>query len=83
MYTCDWCCCFSCKRLQLPDEEIEQIRSLALQVLMRHTPLTEESYFNMFIELLKTALSNDNNTIGEDNEDVDNTGDTDSDNALQ
>lgn len=50
---------------------------------MRHTPLTEESYFNMFIELLKTALSNDNNTIGEDNEDVDNTGDTDSDNALQ
>ena len=50
---------------------------------MRHIPLTEESWFRMFVELLKTTLSNNNDTIGEDNEDVDNTGDTDSDNALQ
>ena len=50
---------------------------------MRYTPLTEESYLKMFIELLKTALSNDNNLIGEDNEAINNTGDTDSDNALQ
>jgi len=49
---------------------------------MRHIPLTEES-FKMFIELLKTALSNNNNTKGEDNEDIDNAGDTDCDNALQ
>jgi|10_taG_2_1085330.scaffolds.fasta_scaffold292804_2 hypothetical protein len=50
---------------------------------MRHTPLTEESYFKMFIELLKTALSNDNNTKGEDNEDTNNPRNTNSDNALQ
>ncbi len=50
---------------------------------MRHVPLTEESYFKMFIELLKTTLSNDNDKEGEDNEDIDNTGDTDCDNALQ
>jgi hypothetical protein len=38
----------------------------------------------MFIELLKTALSNNNDTIkGEDNEDTNNSGDTDCDNALQ
>ena len=50
---------------------------------MRHL-LTEESYFKMFIELLKTALSNNNNTKGEDNEDTtNNSRDTDSDNALQ
>ena len=49
---------------------------------MRHK-LTEESWFNMMIELLKTALSNDNNTNGEDNEDIDNTRDTDCDHALQ
>jgi len=49
---------------------------------MRHK-LTEESWFNMMIELLKTTLSNNNNTKGEDNEDTDNTGDTDCDNALQ
>jgi len=49
---------------------------------MRHK-LTEESWFNMMIELLKTALSNDNNINGEDNEDIDNTRDTDCDNALQ
>ena len=49
---------------------------------MRHK-LTEESWFNMMIELLKTALSN-NNTKGEDNEDTtNNSRDTDSDNALQ
>ena len=45
--------------------------------------LTEESWFNMMIELLKTALSNDNNIKGEDNEDTDNSRDTDCDNALQ
>ena len=50
---------------------------------MRHIPLTEESWFNMIIELLKTALSNNNKTKGEDNEDIDNTGDTDCDHALQ
>jgi hypothetical protein len=50
---------------------------------MRHIPLTEESWFNMIIELLKTALSNNNNTKGEDNEDIDNTRDTDCDHALQ
>jgi len=49
---------------------------------MRHI-LTEESWFNMMIELLKTALSNDNNIKGEDNEDTDNSRDTDCDNALQ
>ena len=49
---------------------------------MRHTPLTEESYFKMIIELLKTALSNDNNLKGEDDEDIDNTRDTDCDHAL-
>ena len=49
---------------------------------MRHK-LTEESWFNMMIELLKNTLSNDNNTNGEDNEDIDNTRDTDCDNALQ
>ena len=49
---------------------------------MRHE-LTEESWFKMFVELLKTTLSNDNNTKGEDNEDINNTGDTNSDNALQ
>ena len=49
---------------------------------MRHK-LTEESWFNMMIELLKTTLSNDNNTNGEDNEDIDNTRDTDCDHALQ
>ena len=50
---------------------------------MRHL-LTEESYFKMFIELLKTTLSNDNNIKGEDNEDTtNNSRDTDSDNALQ
>jgi len=37
----------------------------------------------MMIELIKTTLSNDNNTNGEDNEDIDNTRDTDCDNALQ
>ena len=51
---------------------------------MRHIPLTEESWFNMIIELLKTALSNNNNTKGEDNEDTtNNSRDTDSVNALQ
>ena len=49
---------------------------------MRHE-LTEESWFKMFVELLKTTLSNDNNTKGEDNEDINNTRDTNSDNALQ
>ena len=51
---------------------------------MRHI-LTEESYFKMFIELLKTTLSNNNDTTkGEDNEDTtNNSRDTDSDNALQ
>ena len=49
---------------------------------MRHK-LTEESWFNMMIELLKTALSNNNNTKGEDNEDIDNTRATDCDHALQ
>ena len=49
---------------------------------MRHK-LTEESWFNMMIELLKNTLSNDNNTNGEDNEDIDNTRDTDCDHALQ
>jgi hypothetical protein len=49
---------------------------------MRHK-LTEESWFNMMIELLKNTLSNDNNTKGEDNEDIDNTRDTDCDHALQ
>jgi hypothetical protein len=37
----------------------------------------------MMIELLKNTLSNDNNTKGEDNEDIDNTRDTDCDHALQ
>jgi hypothetical protein len=49
---------------------------------MRHIPLTEESYFRMFIELLKTTLSNDNNLKGEDDEHIDNTRDTDCDHAL-
>ena len=49
---------------------------------MRHK-LTEESWFNMMIELLKNTLSNDNNTNGEDNVDIDNTRDTDCDHALQ
>jgi hypothetical protein len=49
---------------------------------MRHK-LTEEGWFNMMVELLKTALSNNNNTKGEDNEDTYNSRDTDSDNALQ
>ena len=50
---------------------------------MRHK-LTEESWFKMLIELLKTTLSNANNIKGEDNEDTtNNSRDTDSDNALQ
>ena len=49
---------------------------------MRHK-LTEENYFKMFLELMRTVLPNDKPIDGDDNEDIDNTRDTDSDNTLQ